>query len=134
MRNAERGVQNSMTKRVLDVGNCVPDHAAIRRLIEDNFDARVAQAPDLASALVELEREPADLVLVNRKLDLDYSDGMTVVGHLKSDARWSSIPVMLITNYPEHQAVAIAAGAEPGFGKQELHTSPTLEKLKKFLG
>jgi CheY-like chemotaxis protein len=122
-----------MPKRVLDVGNCVPDHAAIRRLIEGNFDARVVQAADLSSALFELEREPVDLVLVNRKIDLDYSDGMAIVAHLKSDAKWSNIPVMLITNYPEHQSVAIAAGAEPGFGKQELHTSPTLEKLKKVL-
>lgn len=123
-----------MTKRVLDVGNCVPDHAAIRSLIEGNFDAQVAQADDLASALAELQKQPADLVLVNRKLDLDYSDGMAIVRRLKSDPQWSNAPVMLITNYPEYQAEAVAAGAEPGFGKQELRKSETLEKLRKFLG
>ena len=122
-----------MAKRVLDVGNCVPDHAAIRRLVETNFDAHVAQADDLASALCELEKQPADLVLVNRKLDLDYSDGMAIVRHLKSHAKWSGVPVMLITNYPEYQAEAVAAGADPGFGKQELRTSETLEKLRKIL-
>jgi CheY-like chemotaxis protein len=122
-----------MTKRVLDVGNCVPDHAAIRGLIERNFDAQVVQADDLASALAELQNQSADLVLVNRKLDLDYSDGMAIVRHFKADPQWSSVPVMLITNYPEYQAEAIAAGAEPGFGKQELRTNETLEKLQRFL-
>jgi CheY-like chemotaxis protein len=122
-----------MTKRVLDVGNCVPDHAAIRGLIERNFDAQVVQADDLASAVAELQKQPADLVLVNRKLDLDYSDGMAIVRHLKADAQWSATPVMLITNYPEYQAEAIAAGAAPGFGKQELRSNETLERLRKFL-
>lgn len=122
-----------MPKRVIDVGNCGPDHSAIRRLIEGNFEAQVVGADDLAGALAQLDKSPADLVLVNRKLDLDYSDGMAIVRHLKADARWSSIPVMLITNYPEHQAEAVAAGAEPGFGKQTLRTSETLEKLRKIL-
>jgi CheY-like chemotaxis protein len=122
-----------MAKRVIDVGNCGPDHAAIRRLIESNFDAHVVAAEDLNGALAELDKSPADLLLVNRKLDLDYSDGMAIVRHLKSDAKWSSIPVMLITNYPEYQAQAVAAGAVPGFGKQELRASDTLEKLGKVL-
>jgi two-component system, chemotaxis family, chemotaxis protein CheY len=122
-----------MTKRVIDVGNCAPDHAAIRRQIESTFDAKVLEADDLAGALARLEEQPADLILVNRKLDLDYSDGMAIVRHLKADSRWSSIPVMLISNYPEYQSEAVAAGAVPGFGKQELRTSETREKLEKYL-
>jgi hypothetical protein len=35
-----------MSKRVLDVGNCVPDHAAIRRLLETTFHADVVPAPN----------------------------------------------------------------------------------------
>jgi CheY-like chemotaxis protein len=122
-----------MPKRVIDVGNCGPDHAAIRRLIESSFDAHVDAADDLASALAQLEKSPADLVLVNRKLDIDYSDGMAILRHLKTESRWSAIPVMLITNYPEYQAEAVAAGAVPGFGKQDLRASETLEKLGKIL-
>jgi two-component system, chemotaxis family, chemotaxis protein CheY len=122
-----------MTKRVLDIGNCAPDHSAIRRQIEGSFDAQVDQADDLASAMTKLEQQAADLILVNRKLDIDYSDGMAIVRHLKSDSRWSSVPVMLVSNYPEYQAEAVAAGAEPGFGKQELRMSETLEKLRKHL-
>jgi CheY-like chemotaxis protein len=122
-----------MPKRVIDVGNCVPDHSAIRGLVEGSFDARVVKAEDLAALLRALDEGPADLILVNRKLDIDYSDGMAIVRHLKSDAKWSQLPVMLITNYPEHQAEAVAAGAEPGFGKLELRSSETLAKLQKIL-
>jgi two-component system chemotaxis response regulator CheY len=122
-----------MSKRVIDIGNCAPDHAAIRRQIESSFDAKVLQADDLAGALTRLGEQPADLILVNRKLDLDYSDGMAIVRHLKADPRWSGIPVMLISNYPEYQAEAVASGAVPGFGKQELRTSETREKLGKYL-
>jgi DNA-binding response OmpR family regulator len=122
-----------MAKRVIDVGNCAPDHAAIRRLIETNFDAQVVQAHDLKDTLRELEREPATLVLVNRKLDIDYSDGMAIIRHLKSSEQWSATPVMIISNYAEYQNEAVSAGAEAGFGKQELRSEETLAKLKRLL-
>ena len=77
--------------------------------IESSFDSQVDQADDLTSAMTKLEQQAADLILVNRKLDIDYSDGMAIVRRLKSDPRWASIPVMLVTNYPEYQAEAIAA-------------------------
>jgi CheY-like chemotaxis protein len=120
-------------KRVLNVGQCVPDHAAIRSLIERRFSAQVVGADDLKEALAALGEGSFDLVLVNRKLDLDYSDGMEIVRHLKSDAQYAAMPVMLVTNYAEHQQQAVAAGAEPGFGKAELSSPGTLEKLAKFL-
>jgi len=40
---------------------------------------------------------------------------------------------MLITNYPDQQQVAVAAGAEYGFGKKELQTEQTRSRLAKFL-
>ena len=51
-----------------------------------------------------------DLVLVNRKLDIDYSDGTEVIRTLKGDSKTADVPLMLVTNYPEHQEAAIAAG------------------------
>ncbi len=122
-----------MSKRVLDVGNCVPDHAAIRRLLETTFHADVAQADGSADALALLKQEPFDLVLVNRKLDMDYSDGLDIIQQIKADAALAKLPCMLITNYPDQQQVAVAAGAEYGFGKKELHTPTTHSRLAKFL-
>lgn len=122
-----------MSKRVLDVGNCVPDHAAIRSMLERNFGAEVVQAHGSTDALDLLGRQHFDLVLVNRKLDADYSDGLPIIESIKGNARLASVPCMLITNYPDQQAVAVAAGAEPGFGKKALHTPETQTRLAKFL-
>jgi len=66
-------------------------------------------------------------------LDFDHSDGLEIVRRLKADPQWAAVPVMLVSNYPEYQQQAIAAGAEPGFGKAELTSPATLEKLAKFL-
>jgi CheY-like chemotaxis protein len=121
-------------KKVLDVGQCQADHAAIRRLIEGNFRAHVAQAHGAADALQQLRAGKFDLVLVNRKLDADYSDGLEIVKQIKADPTLASIPVMLLTNYPEHQRRAIAAGAERGFGKSAYNEPETHERLKQFLG
>jgi Response regulator containing CheY-like receiver, AAA-type ATPase, and DNA-binding domains len=123
-----------MSKRVLDVGNCVPDHAAIRSLLERGFGAEVAQADGPDDALLLLKEQPFDLVLVNRKLDRDYSDGLEIIRQIKADAKLGKTPCMLITNYPDHQQEAVAAGAEYGFGKKELHSAQTREKLARFLG
>jgi len=122
-----------MTKRVLDVGNCVPDHAAIRRLLETTFKAEVVQVDDAASALASLRGQPFDLALVNRKLDMDYSDGLEIIKQIKADPKVAAVPCMLITNYPDQQQIAVQAGAEPGFGKKELYTEETKRRLAKFL-
>jgi len=122
-----------MPKRVLDVGNCVPDHGAIRSLLEREFRAEVVQAHGPSDTLAELKKGHFDLVLVNRKLDQDYSDGMDIIKSVKADPALAKTPVMLITNYENHQAVAIAAGAEPGFGKLSLNEPATIERLGKFL-
>jgi two-component system chemotaxis response regulator CheY len=119
---------------VLDVGQCVPDHAAIRRLLEKHFDARVDQTDALEDTLARLRSQPVDLVLINRKLDVDYSDGIEILKSLKADPKLATIPVMLVTNYPEHQQLAVEAGAVPGFGKDSLHTPETLERLRTILG
>ena len=122
-----------MPKRVLDVGNCVPDHAAIRGLLESSFGAEVVQAHGPDDSLRLLKAQTFDLVLVNRKLDQDYSDGLPIIKAIKADAKLSSVPCMLITNYADHQKEAVAAGAEYGFGKKELQSQETHDKLARFL-
>ena len=122
-----------MSKRVLDVGNCVPDHGAIRSLLERTFGAEVVQTHGPEDTLAELQRGEFDLVLINRKLDQDYSDGLDIIQRIKADAALADTPVMLITNYEDHQSDAVAAGAEPGFGKLSLNTPQTIERLGRFL-
>ena len=120
-------------KRVLDVGQCVPDHAAIRRLLEDEFDVRVERTHERDDTFAALRRGPVDLVLINRKLDIDYTDGLEILKAIKADPAFASIPVMLVSNYPDAHEEAVRAGAEPGFGKAQLGSIETVEKLRRFL-
>ncbi len=121
-------------KRVLDVGQCAPDHWSLKHLLEGELGAEVVQAHHLADALQALRQGDIALVLVNRKLDADYSDGLEVIRQIKADPELAATPVMLVSNYPEAQAEAVAAGAQPGFGKAELHSSATRDKLAAVLG
>jgi CheY-like chemotaxis protein len=123
-----------MAKRVLDVGNCGIDHAAIRGMLEKTFSVDVVQADGPGDTLMLLKQQPFDLVLVNRKLDQDYSDGLDIIKTIKGDSRLSAIPCMLVTNYPEQQQVAVQAGAEYGFGKKELYAEATQQRLARILG
>jgi CheY-like chemotaxis protein len=123
-----------MSKRVLSVGQCLPDDAAIRSLIEGEFEASVASAMLAADALDLVHKDAFDLVLVNRKLDADYSDGIEIIRQMKADPQLANVPVMLITNFAQHQEQAVALGAQPGFGKLEYDKPETLAKLAAYLG
>jgi CheY-like chemotaxis protein len=123
-----------MTKHVLDVGQCQMDHGALRRLIEGEFAADVTLAHSAEQALAQLRSRQFDLVLVNRKLDADYSDGLEIIKLIKADPDLAGVNVMLVTNYAEHQEQAVAAGAAPGFGKSELTEPATIDRLKRYLG
>lgn len=118
-----------MTPRVLDVGNCNYDHGKISQMLQQKFGAEVLTADSASETLERLAREKFDLVLVNRKLDHDYSDGIEVIKLIKQHPEFSTIPVMMITNYPEHQQQAVAIGAIHGFGKLELAKPETHQRL-----
>jgi two-component system chemotaxis response regulator CheY len=122
-----------VTKRVLDVGNCSLDHGAIRSLLEGTFQATVVQAHNAAHTADLLAQQAYDLVLVNRHLDEDGTEGLDIIRAIKADPKTSAIPCMLITNYDEHQQAAVAEGAEPGFGKKSLREAATHERLRKHL-
>lgn len=122
-----------MPKRVLDIGNCDPDHHAIKRLIEQEFDAVVIRAHGPDDGLRALREQRYDLVLVNRVMDRDGSEGLPIIQAMKQDAELAEIPVLMITNYPDHQETAIAAGAEPGFGKRDLGKEQTIALLAVHL-
>jgi CheY-like chemotaxis protein len=123
-----------MPRKILDVGNCVPDFTTISRFLTKNFDCEVLQADAADDALEILRRQAVDLITVNRKLDCDYSDGIEVIRQIKADPKLKEIPVMLITNYADHQEAAMALGAVRGFGKLEYGKPETLQRLQPILG
>ncbi len=123
-----------MAKRILSIGSCSFDNGVIGRLISANFDAELHAASLPEEALDLLPGDRFDLVLVNRILDADGSQGVDVVARIKSDPRLTDTPVMLVSNYPEAQEAAVEGGAELGFGKAELDRPETVQRLAQFLG
>ncbi len=121
------------TRTVLDVGNCGPDHAAIKRMLLANFDVTVLQCHAATDTLQTLRSRTVDLILINRKLDQDYSDGVEILKLLKADSEMQAIPVMLVTNLQEYQTAAIELGAAPGFGKLSLNSPETQKRLAAIL-
>jgi two-component system chemotaxis response regulator CheY len=119
--------------RVLDVGQCNPDHASILNLLTDRFDVDVDRVMFVDEAMDALSRREYALVLVNRLIFDDGSPGMALVHQMKADPKLKGTPVMLVSNYPEAQAEAVAAGAAEGFGKAQVGTPDTAAKLAKFL-
>ena len=123
-----------MSKTLLDCGNCGPDFRSIQQMVTSHFDVTVLQSHGTDDTLDLLRSRRVDLVTVNRKLDRDYSDGMHVIHAIKSDPQLQSVPVMLVTNYEEHQLAAMEAGCVRGFGKLAINAPETRQALEPFLG
>jgi hypothetical protein len=116
-------------RTIVLVGHCVPDEFllknAIRRAVPG---AMVEHAGDHDALKPHLHA--GSLLLVNRVLDgwFDAADGIELI---KSLPRGDDGPVaMLISNYPEAQAAAVAAGARQGFGKSAVHKQQTAALLR----
>ncbi|WP_442509095.1 response regulator [Novipirellula sp. SH528] len=122
-----------MSKLLVDCGNCGPDFNSIRRMVSSNFKASVVQTHGLEDTLETLRTRKVDLVTVNRKLDRDYSDGLEILKKIKADPEVGSIPIMLVTNYEEHQQASIDAGGVLGFGKLSIDDTKTRELLEPYL-
>ena len=43
------------------------------------------------------------------------------------------LPIMLVTNYQQHQDAAVAAGCVPGYGKNDLFSPTTVELFRGYL-
>jgi two-component system chemotaxis response regulator CheY len=100
--------------RVLNVGQCVPDHYAIESVLEEHFDAVVEEADTVDEAFTAVQRGGYDLVLVNRVLDADGDSGLSLIRRLQTDDATRAVPVMLVSNYADAQAEAAALGARAG--------------------
>lgn len=122
-----------MSCKVLSVGQCRPDHAAITHFLSSNFNAEVIEADLPAAAQAAVQEHEIDLVLINRKLDADYSDGMEILRTLKADANTQDIPVMLVSNFAEWQEKAVHEGATYGFGKAELGSPDVIDRVRAAL-
>jgi DNA-binding NarL/FixJ family response regulator len=107
-------------KKVLLVGHCGPDSSYLRSAVRSALkDVDILSADDNPS-LQHAMASGVELALINRELGwgFDPQSGIEMISELRN--RFPNIPLMLISNYPEAQSAAMAAGAVAGFGKSEI--------------
>ncbi len=119
--------------RVLVVGQCDADHASIRRLLEAHFAVAVDAVMTVADADRAVNCCRYDLVLVNRLVAADGSDGTELIRWMHANLLTAGVLIMLVSDHADAQRQAVADGAMPGFGKGALHASETLARLSAFL-
>jgi two-component system, chemotaxis family, chemotaxis protein CheY len=71
--------------------------------------------------------------LLNRQLDWGFETdtGVELIRSLR--AKFPNVKMMLVSNYAEAQAEAIAVGALPGFGKREIGTPRVKDAIRSAL-
>lgn len=107
------------------VGHCGPDASMLRSAIRRAVPAATfAEARD--DAALGRHRSDGSVWIVNRALDGDFTvaDGIGLIAREERRIRSA-----LVSNFPEAQRAAEAAGAMPGFGKSELNTEATARKI-----
>lgn len=107
------------------VGHCGPDASMLRSAIRRACPAATfAEARDDAS--LDRHRSDGSVWIVNRALDGDFAvvDGIGLIA--REDRR---VRAALVSNFPDAQGAAEAAGAMPGFGKSALNTEATARKI-----
>jgi DNA-binding NarL/FixJ family response regulator len=122
-----------MPKKVVLIGHCGPDSSYLRITVQKALgDAVVSMADDEQDLQKALE-SGVDLLLINRTLDYGFKQegGAELIAHLRAEN--PKLRAMLVSNYPEAQAEAVAAGAIPGFGKRELGSPRVAQLLRDAL-
>lgn len=122
-----------MAKRVVLVGHCGPDSSYLRSAIKAADRTAQILSADSDEELAGLIGQGVDLILLNRQIDFGFpeTEGVHLIRRLHQAN--PQLKMILVTNYPDAQAAALAAGALPGFGKRELGSPHVVELLKSTL-
>lgn len=112
------------------VGHCGFDSGGLTRLLRDAAPGlRVAAAHRTAD--LEAFADAGATLLINRLPEGDFQgrDGVALIAHLRQRNPASPARMLLVSNFPDAQAAAVAAGALPGFGKSDLHQPHARQRL-----
>jgi len=122
-----------MSKKVVLVGHCGPDSSYLRMAVASADRSLKVFMADDADELNQLLTDGVDLLLLNRELGWGFeeSEGVEVIRQLRS--RFPQVKMMLVSNYPEAQAAAVAVGGVPGFGKREIGSPRVAEVIRNAL-
>lgn len=119
----------SDTRTIVLVGHCGPDMFMLKSALgRAAADAPIVTVNDSKSLDEYLNNE--SVLLVNRELDgsFDTQNGVELIKQIVQQE--NSPIIMLISNYQDAQAEAVAAGARKGFGKSDLYDESTTQALR----
>ena len=116
--------------KIVSLGQCGADHAALVRFCRDAVDGYVVGADTYPEALAV---EGADLMLVNRVLDATGESGLELIRRFRADPARQGTPIVLVSNYADAQREAEELGAKPGFGKSSLSRAEAAAALRNAL-
>jgi hypothetical protein len=123
-----------MAKKVALVGHCGPDSSFLRMAVSSADRSVQVLMVDDAGELNKLLADGVDLLLLNREMPYGFDDdeGVGIIRKLRPN--YPGVKMMLVSNYPDAQAAAVAAGAVPGFGKREIGTPRVAQVIREALG
>ena len=122
-----------MSKKIALVGHCGPDSSFLRMAVSSADRSAQILAADDSSELNKVLASGVDLLLLNREMPYGFEDSEGVGLIRKLRANHPTVKLMLVSNYPEAQAAAVAAGAMPGFGKREIGSKRVAEVIREAL-
>lgn len=116
--------------KVLLVGHCGFDSGSLTHLVSDTMGIKAVRVN--SDAALKKQADASTLLLINRVLDGDFQagDGVALVEEIASQS--DAPKMMVITNYPDVQQKAQAAGALEGFGKNDMGDAGVSQRLKSL--
>jgi hypothetical protein len=116
--------------KVALVGHCGPDSSYLRMVIGQAAKGAQVLMADDDQELQDVLAQDVALLLFNRELGYGFTHktGVDAIRHLRGLNK--DLKMMLVSNYPDAQAAAVANGALPGFGKREIGSPRVIEVLK----
>lgn len=122
-----------MSIKVALVGHCGPDSSFLRMTVAKAQKGVEVLGVDDSGELQRVLADGVKLLLLNRQLDYGFEETEGVDLIRKLTKLYPDVKTMLVSNFPDAQAAAVAAGALPGFGKRELGSPRVAELIRDAL-
>jgi DNA-binding NarL/FixJ family response regulator len=122
-----------MPQRIALIGHCGPDSSYLRLAVSSAAPGVQVISLDDEQSLQKALASGVDLLLINRVLDYGFQEeeGIALIRRLRLSHPQQKM--MLVSNYPEAQTTALAAGATAAFGKRELSSPKVVQLLRDAL-
>jgi two-component system chemotaxis sensor kinase CheA len=131
-RGVQKEVDHTEPKFILVVEDSITSRILLKNILE-SAGYRVRTANDGIDGFAKLLEQPVDLIMSD--VDMPRMSGFELTAKIKSDRRYSALPVVLVTalESPEDKKRGIDVGADAYIVKSSFDQSNLLEVVKRLL-